>query len=285
MLSLILIIAAVALFIIYAVVMNNYWKSKIKEKSRMIKEAEAQVIQMDKMASVGVLAAGIAHEVNNPLGFLISNLDYLKKHSQDLEGGLLSADNSIKILEEMKIMIEESLEGALRIKRIVSDLRAFSRRSESQETLVDINQTLELVLSIVWNEIKYKASLAKDYKATTSILGDPTQLTQVFLNIIINATQAIGEKGSINISSYEDAANVYAKISDTGCGMPKDVLTKIFDPFFSTKKSTGLGLYVSYNIIKHQNGDIKVESREGLGTTFTVSLPKQKNGGKDEKSV
>ncbi|MBU0503804.1 MAG: ATP-binding protein [Candidatus Omnitrophota bacterium] len=279
------IIALGTVFIVYAVFSNIYWKSKIKEKSKQVKEAQAQVIQMEKMSSVGILAAGIAHEINNPLGFLISNLDSLKKHSQDLEGGLLSADSSVKILEEVGLMIEESLEGALRIKRIVSDLRTFSRRSEFQETLVDINQILELVLSIVWNEIKYKISLAKDYKASTNILADPTQLTQVFLNIIINSAQAIDDKGSINISTYEDSGNVYVKMSDTGCGMPKEVLNKIFDPFFSTKKTTGLGLYVSYNIIKKHGGDIKVESQERYGTTFIICLPKQKNGGENEKNI
>lgn len=285
MLNINFIIAVAAAFIIYAIFINSYWKSKIKEKSRMVKEAEAQVIQMEKMSSVGILASGIAHEINNPLGFLISDLDSLKKHSQDLAGGLLSADNSVKILDEMRLMTEESLEGALRIKRIVSDLRSFSRRSESQESAVDINHILELVLSIVWNEIKYKISLAKDYKASANILGDPTKLTQVFLNIIINSTQAIEDKGSINIFTYEDPGNVYAKISDTGYGMPKEALLKIFDPFYSTKKSTGLGLYVSYNIIKNHGGDIKVESKEGVGTTFIVSLPKQKKEALDEKNL
>lgn len=270
------IIASGIIFILYAIFINNYWKSKVREKSKQVKEAQAQVIQMEKMSSIGILAAGIAHEINNPLGFLISNLDSLKNNYQDLAGGLVSADKSLKILDEMRLMTEESLEGALRIKRIVSDLRTFSRRSESQECDVDINQILELVLSIVWNEIKFKISLAKDYQASTNILGDPTQLTQVFLNIIINSTQAIEDKGVINISTYEDPGNIYAKISDTGCGIPKEVLIKIFDPFFSTKKTTGLGLYVSYNIIKNHGGDIKVESKEGSGTTFIVCLPKQK---------
>ncbi|MFH1398063.1 MAG: ATP-binding protein [Candidatus Omnitrophota bacterium] len=285
MLNLYSIIAAGAIFILYAIFLNSYWKSKIKEKSRQVKEAQAQVIQMEKMSSVGIMASGIAHEINNPLGFLISNLDSLKQNSQDLAGGLLPVDKSIKILDETKLMIEESLEGALRIKRIVSDLRTFSRRSESQELLVDINQIMELVLSIVWNEIKYKISLDKDYKAFTNILADPTQLTQVFLNIIINSSQAIEGKGNINISTYEDAGSVYAKISDTGCGMPKEVLPKIFDPFFSTKKTTGLGLYVSYNIIKNHGGDIKVESKECFGTTFIICLPKEKKGGEDEKDL
>ncbi len=285
MLNLYFIIAAGIFFLLYAIFLNSYWKSKIKEKSRQVKEAQAQVIQMEKMSSVGIMASGIAHEINNPLGFLISNLDSLMKNSQDLAGGLLPVDKSIKILDETRLMVEESLEGALRIKRIVSDLRTFTRRSEFQESVIDINQVLELVLSIVWNEIKYKISLDKDYQASTNILGDPTQLTQVFLNIIINSSQAIEGKGNVNIATYEDSDNVYTKISDTGCGIPKDVLSKIFDPFFSTKKTTGLGLYVSYNIIKNHGGDIKVESKVGYGTTFIVCLPKQKKGGKDEKNI
>ncbi len=241
----------------------------------MIKETEAQLIQMEKMASLGLLAAGIAHEINNPLSFLVSNLESLKGYVQRLiEGASLETLNNKALAEDLKSMTQESLEGALRIKKIVQDLRTFSRRSETNKILVDINQVLESTLSIVWNEIKYKAILIKDYQAKSEFLAEPTQLSQVFLNILINAGQAISEKGTISLSTYEDAENVYIKISDTGCGIPPEILTKIFDPFFSTKKSAGLGLSVSYNIIKRNGGDIKAESKVGCGTTVTIRLPK-----------
>lgn len=264
-------------FVLYIVLFRRYWEKKVREKTNLIKETEAQLIQMEKMASLGTLAAGIAHEINNPLSFLISNLETLKTYFQDLEGISLSYKLKSQNVtsDDFMAMIQESIDGSLRIKKIVTDLRTFSRRSETKKASLDINQVLESVLSIVWNEIKYKSTVSKDFQAKTIIFGDPTQLSQVFLNIIINASQAIANKGTIAISTYEDEQNIYVKITDTGSGITPEVLSKIFDPFFSTKKSVGLGLSVSYNIIKQHAGDIKVESKVGYGTTFIVQLPRR----------
>ncbi|MFH0790615.1 MAG: ATP-binding protein [Candidatus Omnitrophota bacterium] len=268
------IIFLAALFIGYIFLSSIYWNKKIKEKTQLIREKEAQVIHMEKMASLGTLAAGIAHEINNPLSFLISNLQSLKNFVESPQSSS-PLDKKQMSDQDFIAMTKESLEGALRIKKIVSDLRTFSRRSESQDIRVDINQVVESVLAIIWNEIKYKITVIKDYQAKSNISGDPTQLSQVFLNIILNASQAIAEKGTINLSTYEDEENIYVKISDTGSGIPKEVLPRIFDPFFSTKKSTGLGLSISYNIIKHHGGDIKIESKIGEGSTFIIHLPKR----------
>lgn len=269
-----------ASFVVYLILSRRYWEKKLKEKANLIKETEAQLIQMEKMASLGTLAAGIAHEINNPLSFLISNLETLKSYFQDLEG--ISLSEKLKkqnvTADDFLAMVQESIDGSLRIKKIVTDLRTFSRRSETQKSSVDLNQVLESVLSIVWNEIKYKTMVSKDYQAKSVIFGDPTQLSQVFLNIIINAAQAIANKGTIKISTFEDEHNIYVKIADTGSGIPPELLSKIFDPFFSTKKSVGLGLSVSYNIIKQHGGDITVESKTGYGTTFIVQLPKKGGG-------
>lgn len=265
---------------VYGFLINKYWEGKVQEKTRLVKETEAQLIQMEKMASLGTLAAGIAHEINNPLSFLVSNLESLRDYIRNgFKETSLEKQNSKTTLEDLRAMVQESLEGALRIKKIVRDLRTFSRRSEAQKISVDINQILESALSILWNEIKYKITLIKDYQVKSSLLAEPTQLSQVFLNILINASQAISEKGTISLSTTEDTKNIYIKISDTGCGIPKDVLPRIFDPFFSTKKGVGLGLSVSYNIIKQHAGDIKVESKLGYGTTFTIQLPKDVKGG------
>lgn len=266
--------------LLYIILSRRFWENKVKEKTNLIKEAEAQLIQMEKMASLGTLAAGIAHEINNPLSFLISNLDTLKSYFQELDSISLSEKlkkQNVKA-EDFVAMLQESLDGAIRIKKIVTDLRTFSRRSETQKASVDVNQILESVLSIVWNEIKYKTTVFKDYQAKSVILGDPTQLSQVFLNIVINASQAIANKGTIKIITLEDEHNIYAKISDTGSGIAPEVLSKIFDPFFSTKKSVGLGLSVSYNIIKQHGGNITAESKVGYGTTFLVQLPKKGGG-------
>ena len=263
----------------YGYYLNKRYQKKIDENVKIVQDVELQLVQMEKMASVGVLAAGIAHEVNNPLGFLISNLESLKDYARAL-AKIVPADNpkNKTILEDLSAISAESLEGALRIKKIVSDLRTFSKQSESAVNLVDINQILESTLSIVWNEIKFKIAVVKDYQAKTQVFADSTQLSQVFLNLLINASQAIPEKGTVTLSTSEDNDTVYIKVSDTGPGIAPEVLPKIFDPFFSTKKTgSGLGLSVSYNIIKSHKGQIKAESTLGKGTTFTISLPKKQD--------
>ena len=289
----IVLIVSICIFIGYAFMVNRRLGKTIHEKVKLIKETEAQLIQMEKMASIGTLAAGIAHEINNPLGFLISNLeslrDYVKSFARELPA---ESPHAKTILEDFLPMTEESLEGALRIKKIVSDLRTFSRQNETEKVLTDIHQVLDSTLSIIWNEIKYKVSLTKEYQAQSEILADATQLSQVFLNILLNASQAIDssqtitEKGTINLSTREDQNNLFVIIKDNGCGIPKEVLPKIFDPFFSTKKKgSGLGLSVSYNIIKQHHGDINVDSSPGQGTTFTIQLPKRSKETKNEKNT
>ncbi|MBU1872091.1 MAG: GHKL domain-containing protein [Candidatus Omnitrophica bacterium] len=272
LLTFLLFLSLVVFFIIYGFMMNRHWQKMVKEKSELVKETEAQLIQMEKMASLGTLAAGIAHEINNPLGFLISNLETMHDYAGDIEKG---RGDAVKI-KELDEITKESLEGAQRIKKIVQDLRTFSRKSELQHVSVDINQILESTLSIVWNEIKYKVDVIKDYQAKTNIYSDPTELSQVFLNLLINASQAIGDKGSITLSTWQNDEDIFIRVSDTGCGISQEVLPKIFDPFFTTnKKGTGLGLSVSYNIVKKYNGDIRVQSTVGEGTSFTVRLPKE----------
>lgn len=288
-----LLIISILIFAAYTFIVHRRLEKTIHEKVSLAKETEAQLIQMEKMASIGTLAAGIAHEINNPLGFLISNLeslkDYVKNFAQVLPG---DSPHSKTLTEDFLPMTEESLEGALRIKKIVSDLRTFSRQSETEKVLTDIHQVLDSTLSIIWNEIKYKITLSKDYQAHSEIVADATQLSQVFLNILLNASQAIdasetiAEKGAITLSTSEDEKNVCVEIRDNGCGIPKEVLPKIFDPFFSTKnKGSGLGLSVSYNIVKQHHGDLQVKSAPGEGTTFTILLPKKETHKGKEKST
>ncbi len=274
-------IGVIIAFAAYFVWSHIQWEKKLGEKTRQIKESEAQVIHMEKMASLGTLAAGIAHEINNPLSFLISNLECIRDYFKSVPETSPGAAKDAPVIppEEVRAMVMESLVGAMRIKRIVSDLRLFSRRGEPQMVAVDLNQILESVLAIVWNEMKNKITFNKDYQAKNTVQAEPTQLSQVFLNLLINAGQAVQDKGVISLLTFEDEKNVFIKISDTGCGIPDEMKSRIFDPFFSTKKSTGLGLSVSYNIIKKHGGDISVESKPGVGTTFTVSLPKKHEGG------
>jgi signal transduction histidine kinase len=202
-------------------------RRQLEEKNRRLeaayqdlKETQSRVIQQEKMASIGQLAAGIAHEINNPTGFV--------------------------------------------------------HPGKQELSYANINHNLDSTLNIVWNELKYKATVKKDYGGIPEVLCYPQQLNQVFMNILVNAAQAIEKQGEMRITTRPDNGHVEIKISDTGGGIPKENLSKIFDPFFTSKevgKGTGLGLHVAYNIIEKHKGTIEVESKVGEGTTFTIKIP------------
>jgi signal transduction histidine kinase len=280
---------------------------ELKESFQKLKETQAQIIHQEKMASIGQLAAGIAHEINNPTGFVMSNLKTLKDYQKDLielikryrgfiekvkkyhniiSSQLMEEIKNIQVLEgqydieylmsDIPVLIDESIDGATRIKGIVSDLKNFAHPGKKELVYTDINQNIESTLNIVWNELKYKAEVKKEYGKLPRILCYPQELNQVFMNILVNAAQAIEEKGIITIKTAQRDGYVEVKISDTGKGIPEENLSKVFDPFFTTKevgKGTGLGLNVAYNIVKKHNGSIEVESTVGKGTTFTIRLP------------
>jgi two-component system, NtrC family, sensor kinase len=184
------------------------------------------------------------------------------------------------IYEDAVALIAESREGTGRIARIVQDLKNFAHPGEEKETSFNVNENVESTLNIVWNELKYKAVVHKDYGDIPRVLGFPQQLNQVFMNLLVNAAQAIRDKGEIRISTRADNGYIEIRISDTGVGIPPENLPKLFDPFFTTKevgKGTGLGLHVAYSIIEKHNGSISVESTVGVGTTFIVRIPTHLN--------
>jgi len=275
------------------------------------KGLENQLIQAQKLESIGQLAAGVAHEINNPVGFINSNLRTLDEYRQDLTelfnsylhleelaamnpalshdqelAGTLETIRNLKekmdidfVLGDFDKVIAESREGTDRIKKIVQDLKDFSHVDQAELKWANLNKGLDSTLNIVWNELKYKAKVTKEYGDMPEIYCYPQQINQVFMNILVNAAQAIEDKGEIKISTtHLDGTEpmVEVRISDTGKGIPPENLSKIFDPFFTTKpvgKGTGLGLNVSYNIVKKHQGEIKVESEVGKGTTFIIKLP------------
>lgn len=268
-----------------------------------LKAAQAQLLQQDKMASIGQLAAGVAHEINNPMSFIISNLSSFNKyvaklaaylnvsekllceHSPLLRGALEQEKTKYKVnavLSDLPELVCESLDGAERVKKIVQELKNFSRIDRAEFSYEDLNQAIESTLSIAWNEIKYKAEVTKDYGDLPKVYCNSGQMNQVFLNLLINAAQAIEGKGEIRITTLHEDDCVRAKIRDSGRGIPPEDLKRIFEPFFTTKevgKGTGLGLAIAYDIIVNKHGGkIEVESAPGKGTTFTVTLPVKKNG-------
>jgi len=272
---------------------------------QQLKATQSQILQQEKMASVGQLAAGVAHEINNPMGFITSNLSTLKRYQEkqanylgQLEEWLQKAGSAevldqqqqlkkkqkiAYLLEDIVDLIDESSDGAVRVRNIVQNLKSFSRVDQAEFVPADINQCLESTLAIAMNEIKYKATVEKDFSKLPLIPCYPQQLNQVFLNILVNAAQAIEEKGEIKISTRAESDFVEIKISDNGSGIPEDVRDKIFEPFFTTKevgKGTGLGMSISYDIIKEHQGQIRVDSEPGQGTTFTIELPLDLEGEK-----
>jgi two-component system NtrC family sensor kinase len=257
-----------------------------------LKSAQSRILQQEKLASVGQLAAGIAHEINNPMGFIISNINTLNKYLAKiwryvgtLEGvaapgrEIEEERKTLKIAfirEDTGSLIAESLEGAERVKKIVQDLKSFSRLDEAEYKFADINAGLESTINIVWNELKYKVSMVKQYGELPLTKCNPGQLNQVFMNILVNAAQAIETSGEIFLKTWSEDRKIYILISDTGCGMPHETMEKIFEPFYTTKdvgKGTGLGLSIAYDIVKKHNGDIRVESEIGRGTSFTIIIP------------
>jgi len=179
------------------------------------------------------------------------------------------------ILDDIPNLIKESQEGTERIKNIVIDLKDFAHPGEDKVQTTDINKGIESTLNIVWNELKYKAEVKKEYGHLPLVKGYPQQLNQVFMNILVNAAHAIEKRGEIRIATRAVDGYVEIEISDSGVGIPKEDLLKIFDPFFTTKevgKGTGLGLSMAYNIIQRHKGTIDVESEVGKGTTFIIRL-------------
>ncbi len=275
-----------------------------------IKELHRQVLQSEKMASIGQLAAGIAHEINNPMGFIHANLFQMTEYVTDLqrvwakvealtqalyadpEGARAAHEEVAKLSEELDIAfvlrdfakaIRESREGSERIRHIVQDLREFSHHGTAERVAADINQCVDSTASIVWTMMKHTVVLKKEYLDLPPVHCFPMQLKQVFMNLLMNAYQAVreavgdsGEMGEIRIRTRTEDGGVSISIEDSGVGIPSCNLDRIFDPFFTTKQvgdGTGLGLSTCYNIMRHHGGSIHVESEPGVGSTFRLWLP------------
>ena len=272
--------------------------SELENAYAELKETQAQILQREKMASIGQLAAGVAHEINNPMGFISSNLGTLGKYttkltefvnaqsriveslkSEEALGSLTELRKKLKldyIIEDIGQLVKESLDGAERVKKIVQNLKSFSRVDETEYKLADINECIESTLNIAWNELKYKTTVIKEYGEIPRLKCYPQQINQVFMNLLINAAQSIEKHGDINIKTWNVNGTVSISISDTGGGIPQDKINRIFEPFYTTKpvgQGTGLGLSITYDIVKKHKGEITVESEVGRGTTFTVTLP------------
>jgi len=272
---------------------------ELTELNRRLQEAQSQLIQSEKMASIGQLAAGVAHEINNPIGYVNSNLRTLDGYIKNLFEVIRAyeqAETAIScddirwrlaafkaemdldyLKEDVLSLMSESKEGLDRVKKIVQDLKEFSHAGESDEwQWADVHKGLESTLNIVWNELKYKADVVRQYGQLPNVQCLPSQLNQVFMNILVNASQAIEKHGTIVVATSATASDIQVKITDDGKGIDPEHIDRVFEPFFTTKpigKGTGLGLSLSYAIVKKHRGRIEVESSLGQGTSFTITLP------------
>ncbi|MCS7014127.1 MAG: ATP-binding protein [Chloroherpetonaceae bacterium] len=279
-------------------------KERVEKLLSDLKSTQAQLIQSEKMASLGQMVAGIAHEVNTPLGFVTNNLsviernvgileralrEYQKMEKMLREGELAELEAQLENIRSMVLRIEElslvertrrtiseSNIGLQRIQELVTNLRNFSRLDEATCKLVNLAESIDSALMIATNMVKHKAEVIKNYAPNLMVECYPAQLNQVFLNLITNATQAIEKFGKITITTLTEGDKAIIKIADTGIGIPEENLKKIFEPFFTTKpvgQGTGLGLSIVYKIIEQHHGTIQVASEVGRGTEFTITLP------------
>jgi two-component system NtrC family sensor kinase len=277
---------------------------KLLQATRELEERQVQLIQAEKLASLGQMAAGVAHEISSPVGYVMSNLGMLVQYCSaitpllELQRELLGAQGSTpqeareavlarmaeqwkqaeldSILEDLPGLVQESVEGAKRIKEIVQSLRMFAREDSGEPQLADLNEELESTLRMVWNQLKYKCTVERDLGPLPRLRCHPNQLGQVFANLLVNAAQAIERQGVIRIRTRHEGSEVVVRISDTGQGMTPETRARLFTPFFTTKprgQGTGLGLSVSQSIIARHQGRIEVDSAPGQGTTFTIFLP------------
>lgn len=263
--------------------------------ARKLAEAAAD----EKLRAVGQLAAGVAHEINNPAGFVKSNLGTLQTYLSALLGVADAYEAALSgtpadhpgmqrirevekafdyayIREDAPRLLQESLEGIERVKRIVANLRDFSQAGEADWQLADLHQCLDSTLSVLADELKRKADIVKDYGQLPPVRCMPFQLNQVFMNLLANAAQSIPEHGTITLRTRRADETVWIEIEDTGIGVAPEIQARIFEPFFTTRpvgKGTGLGLAVSYGIVRNHQGEISVRSAPGKGAIFRVTLP------------
>lgn len=270
-------------------------QQELTELLKKVEEAQNQLLQSEKMAAIGQLAAGVAHEINNPVGFVNSNIGTLKTYTEQLLA-LVAAHEAVAaggdpallvearrkadlefLKEDLPQLIKESQDGLGRVTRIVQDLKDFSHVDESSQQEADLNAGIESTLNVVWNEIKYKAEVVRQLGQVPLVNCVPAQINQVFMNILVNAAQAIETRGTITLRSGTENGYAWFEIEDSGKGMPEEVRRRIFEPFFTTKpvgKGTGLGLSISYDIIvKKHGGSLDVTSTPGKGTCFRIMLP------------
>lgn len=268
-------------------------KTEQEQLADRLEYTRRQLLQSEKLAAIGQLAAGVAHEINNPVGYVYSNLQSLENYLTDLfrltdAVDLADSLDSLRAIKQnidydfvrndLKDLLAESREGIERVKTIISAMKDFSHIEEEEFKPADLHRGIETTLNVVNNELKYKAEVVRDFGDLPMVECIISQINQVVMNLLVNAAHAIDDFGTICIRTRQDGDSVTIEVEDSGHGIPQDTINRIFEPFYTTKpigKGTGLGLSLSFNIIEKHRGHIDVESTQGKGTCFRITLPVQ----------
>ncbi len=277
---------------------------KLQTTVDQLEETQDKLVQSEKMASIGQLAAGVAHEINNPIGFSLSNLKMLEEYLASIlkldavvfDGLTSEPDSALSkkyhqvrededidfVVGDLKELLKDTIKGLDRVSGIVSNLNKVSHSGDLHKELCDINEIALDSLKVVWAELKYKIKVKKSFAQLPKIYCHGSEIHQVLMNLFLNASHACEEQGLLMIKTYQttvqDRKMIAIEVKDNGKGMSREIRKKIFDPFFTTKpvgEGTGLGLSVSFGIIEKHQGTIDVASKEGVGTMFTIMLPEK----------
>ncbi|MCV6612592.1 MAG: ATP-binding protein [Amphritea sp.] len=278
---------------------------QLMEQNQLLKEQQALMIRNEKLATLGTLSAGVAHEINNPLAFVLSNMDSLKRYTAAYNSllelnthwqsqnqlppalaeslaALIEEQDLEFVAEDIQDLLRDTDEGLIRLRDIVQSLRHFSHGGNSERTLYNLTEGLDSTLKVLQNELKQGINVNCLFEPIPPIHCNPGEMNQVFLNLIMNACQALEQSPEPQIfittatESGQDREEIVIRIKDNGCGIPQDKLESVFDPFFTTKpvgKGTGMGLSIAYGILNEHGGNIIVNSAEGKGTCFEIRLP------------
>jgi PAS domain S-box-containing protein len=273
---------------------------ELVQANQRLSDMQLQLLQSEKMASIGQLASGVAHEINNPIGFVKSNLGSLagyvdslleivrayeqveRLHGEAVEPALQAIEQRKKdidyayVVEDVRKLIDESVEGVQRVSQIVLDLKNFSRTGDVSAQPADLQAGIESTINVVWNQLKYKVDVVREYAPLPLVSCVASQINQVVMNLLTNAEQAISGRGTITVRTGVQADTVWFEVQDTGCGIAPDKQARIFEPFYTSKpvgQGTGLGLSISFGIVQRHGGSITVQSAPGAGSTFRVTLP------------
>jgi len=272
-----------------------------------LKASQAQLVQSEKMASLGQMVAGVAHEINTPLGYVRNNVEVVQEMFAGVRDFVAAGERLVdslaegegddravtehlvnvselrrelalgEMLSDMSALFEDTFYGIGQVAELVASLKDFSRVDQASVDNVNLNECIDSALTIGKNALKHRVEVIRQYGEIPTVSCAPSQINQVFLNLLTNAAQAMDGRGKVLLKTWADEAGVYASVEDNGCGIPEDVLPTIFDPFVTTKaigEGTGLGLSICYQIIERHGGQIRVASRPGVGTKFVIVLPR-----------